>query len=376
MHALRAVAGELRGMSELIDQVMPNPVVQAIVLDLNPYWMLAHRFDQAGLDPNNVYRLAGWSESHWRFEPNFGLTPWFLSPSGIAASPIDLTRRYRGAVDLTRDAFGVEREESSQPYLARIVTRPQRTAGESEFWTVLGEIARHMPFPTIVETRAEPEPLLNAGDRCNAPGSGTIGGFVRDSLRGTIYGATCGHVAAPGKTVTSGGKMVGQCSLYSHDPFAGRLGGPPPVPVCRPNVAGVERLDMALIDLVSSPGANVVTAAGAVIQRGDPIDMHVAGATKPYEVGGVVVTSRVKGACFDRLFEVMPRSSGLLTPLFNAAVTSMPAPGDSGAWITPAGSTDWCGMLIAGEALMAYAIESDDLFSEAKQIWGLDLVLA
>jgi len=185
---------------------------------------------------------------------------------------------------------------------------------------------------------------------------------------------TCGHVASKGDLVISKGQSVGTAT-YSFDPFS--LPGVIPPSICRPNSPGVSRLDMALVEIASAPSIkNILTNNGAVIQSGDLIEMRANGSSHSYEVGGVVITFKIHGKCFDRLFEVRPRRSSLLSPLANAAFARMPAPGDSGAWFNLAGTMTWCGMLIAGEPLMAYALEADDLVVEANRAFSLDLELS
>ena len=365
MHALRPVALELPDMNRLIDRAMEVPITQAIVLDLNPFWMLAQRLEQAGLNPDAAPLFFRGGNVAWLA---------ILSLASMAGVPFDLGRRYGVVGEIAERLFGRDPKDF-QPFIARIVTRPPgRREDESEMRRYLGGLARETPFPTVVEARALPQPLVNPGDRCHAPAPGTIGGFVRDQATGRIYGVTCGHVAAASVQVTAHGSVIGR-AVYSRDPFAAAAGGAK-VALCRPGATGVARLDMALIDLAVPPGANVVTTRGALVQRGDPIDMHVRGKIQPYEVGGAVLTSSIKGACFDRLFEVVPRPSSWMTPLVNLAATTMPAPGDSGAWIVRSGTTDWCGMLIAGEPTMGYALESDDLLLEASGAFGLSLVIA
>lgn len=371
MHALRQVASDLRGMSELIGEVMENPVAQAVVLDLNPFWMAAHDLARARfgkyvpdllLFDLGLERRLGWT-SHS-----------VLSPASIGSYRFSLDYRYDTVRELNRAVFGIGGDEF-QHLLARVIARPLRTTDETDRREALENAARQAPFPTVVETRLEPVPLIGPGERVVAAARGVIGGFLRDRNEDRVYGVTCGHVAGSNAEVLSQGLVVAR-TAHSFDPFAATPAGRAAAPVCRPNSAGVARLDMALVDMVDPPLANTVTTVAPPIQRGDLIDIAVGYSRKTYQVGGVVVTSRIKGVCFDRLFEIFPYNGGLLNPRLNALLASMPEPGDSGAWIYLAGTTEWCGILIAGEPLIAYGLEIDDVLTEANSKFGLDLELA
>jgi hypothetical protein len=76
------------------------------------------------------------------------------------------------------------------------------------------------------------------------------------------------------------------------------------------------------------------------------------------------------------MFEVRPRaSSGLLNARVHAAITTIPTQGDSGGWVETS-SKEWCGVLVAADHLMGYALEANDTVAEADVEFGTQLDLA
>jgi hypothetical protein len=108
--------------------------------------------------------------------------------------------------------------------------------------------------------------------------------------------------------------------------------------------------------------------------------INVAGAVTgaaAYEVGGACVIYQIGGICFGNLFEVRPPlPCGILSPRVSALVATVPHPGDSGAWVKRAGAPDWCGVVVASDHLMGYALEADKIIDEANTAFGMNLRLA
>ncbi len=80
--------------------------------------------------------------------------------------------------------------------------------------------------------------------------------------------------------------------------------------------------------------------------------------------------------CFENMFEVRPPSpGGIVSPRMRTAFATVSTQGDSGGWLETA-SGEWCGVLVAADHLMGYALEADDTLSEADSAFGTQLQLA
>jgi hypothetical protein len=80
--------------------------------------------------------------------------------------------------------------------------------------------------------------------------------------------------------------------------------------------------------------------------------------------------------CFKNLFEVRPPSSGgIVNPRVSAAFATMPLQGDSGGWVETS-AKEWCGVLVAVDHLMGYALEADDTLAAANAAFSIQLQLA
>jgi hypothetical protein len=369
MHILRQYVNRIEGLNSLIEQVAKNPVTQGVLLDINPIWLWAYRLSRAGLRPEHIY-------------------DWFLDR--IWAPPISLESIEGDAIDFDwNDALGVVRHftdnwinqyenndsipDSMLPFIVKIITKPV-TSEYFETREQLVELARRQNFFTIVETRSLGRLAASSGDACLANGvPGTIGGFLRDQNTGIVYAATCGHVAAKNAQVTVNGNILGVC-LFSHPPRPLPTGQP-----CTHGSLNANRLDLALIDLGNSSPTNIVSGLASQIASHQKIVLR-GGMTQvnTFEVGGLMLTycPGNSNVCFENMFEVRPVSTGgILNPSVRTAFSTVPTQGDSGAWIeTIAG--EWCGILVATDHLMGYALEADDSLVEFNGKFRTKLQLA
>lgn len=100
---------------------------------------------------------------------------------------------------------------------------------------------------------------------------------------------------------------------------------------------------------------------------------------RSYEVGGMVITycPGNSNVCFENMFEVRPPSSGgVVSPRVRNFLATVPMQGDSGGWLETISPVEWCGVLVAADSLMGYALEADDILSEANATFGMQLQLA
>jgi hypothetical protein len=109
---------------------------------------------------------------------------------------------------------------------------------------------------------------------------------------------------------------------------------------------------IAVTNAVSSVAAEIASHQGIVLRAGLT--------NAPFEVGGHVMTycPGKSNVCFKNLFEVRPPSpSGIVKPRVTAAFATVPVQGDSGGWLETSAS-EWCGVLVAVDHMMGYALES------------------
>src|SRR5690606_5390975 len=284
------------------------------------FWRAAYWLASAGLDEELLYSMfvrpyAGWNQG-------------VLSLIGDMQPPPDLSFRSSIADELTSRFF--RRPTQGGPFMLRVFARPEPAVTRDRgYRNQLVEISRSVPLPTVVETQNDPRLIAKPGDRVTSSTSvpGTIGGFLKDVLTGSVYAVTCGHVLTRGMAFTESGAL-GQCI---------HAAGPTPLPngvLCSATCGHLTALDVGLID-VTKPVTNVAPTVAPLVSPGDIVDMH--GATsgrKRYEIGGAVIEHTIAGGCWGslHLFHAVV-SKGLLAPIINLIRTPPPRPGDSGAWL-------------------------------------------
>lgn len=369
MHVLRQHVRRIDGLNNLIEQVAKNPVTQGVLLDINPIWLWAYRLSRAGLRPEHIYDSL-----------YYGVWEPFISLESIEGDAIDFDwNDERGIVHHLTDNWINHYDNNDSipdnvlPFIVKIITKPV-TSEYFEAREQLVDLARRQSFFTIIETRSLGRLAASPGDACLASGvPGTIGGFLRDQNTGYIYAVTCGHVAAKSAQVTVSGNIIGVCS-YSHPPHQLSAGQ-----TCTYGCSTANKLDLALIDLGNATPTNIVTGIASQIASHQKIVLR-GGITKvnTFEVGGLMLTycPGNSNVCFENMFEVRPVSTGgIFNPKVCAAFATAPTQGDSGAWIETVGG-EWCGILVAADHLMGYALEADDSLVEANRHFITNLQLA
>jgi hypothetical protein len=372
MHVLRPYVERIEGLTGLVTEAAGNTVTQGVVLDVNPIWLLAYRFGRAGLRPF-------FFDFRWEFH---GLAPLLLLEQLVSLETIEGDAIDFGWVDKTgwvqevmyRSAhLDKPIPEFAMPFLVKIIAKPVNS-NFFESREQLVALASRQNFFAIVETRPLGRLVASAGDACLAGGvPGTVGGFLRDQKSKRVYAATCGHVAAVGATVTVSGTHLGTCS-HSQPPR--------PLPVgqsCTQGCPSANRLDLALIDVGKTTVKNKVTAIASQIASHQSLVLR-GGMTKvnTFEAGGLMLTycPGLSNVCFENMFEVRPPSpGGILSPRVRSAFATVPTQGDSGGWLETTGG-EWCGVLVAADHLMGYALEADDTLAEADAVFGTRLQLA
>jgi hypothetical protein len=366
MHLLREAARNLEGLDALIERVAGLQVLQGVVVDLNPIWQAAYTLDQAGLDPRLMVGLF----------PGPGANVLAMIDALVGIPPtggvIDLGWWNPIVELLTRTVFGRD-SVLPTPLVVKVIALPATNSQLQEERRTLVQAVSSVPFPALVETRPVATLAVAGGDRCvMASGSrGTVGGFVRDRLTNRTYAATCGHVITSG-AVDIGGGIVGLCShARSPTPLASGQR-------CDKNSTAINRLDLALIDVTGTAVANVAAKIALTVPSNEPVTM-VGAETHfhHYEVGGASMLHKIDGICFDNVFEVRPPApAGIFSPRLRAMTAVVPKQGDSGAWVVGVNASDLCGILVAVDHLMGYALEADTVIAAANSAFSMDLVLA
>lgn len=369
MHQLRQYVNRIEGLAGFATEAAANPVTQGVVLDVNPIWLAAYRVARAGL------RADAFDMLHWSLWPVFLWEQLALSET-VEGDTIDFgwtdkAGRVENLIRNLMEDYHKPIPTSAFPFVVKVIARPVDTE-LADARARLVTLTASQNFFSLVETRPLGSLAASPGDSCLAGAvPGTIGGFLRDLNTADVYAATCGHVASKGTGVTVSGTHIGVC-CHSHAPS--QLA---PGQSCSPACAGANRLDLALIDVGNVTVANMVTGKAVQIASRQSIVMRGGmSGVNPFEVGGVVITycPGNSNVCFENLFEVRPASSGgILNPRLRTVLATVPTQGDSGAWLETSSSQEWCGVLVAADSLMGYALEADDVVTEANTAFGTQL---
>ena len=368
MHVLRQYINTIDGLNGFVEAASRNTVTQGIVLDINPIWLAGYRMMRAGLRASAL-------DTPWTFWPNPFIDDVIRAES-FAGDYIDF--RWIDKTDLVENLtrylfknFHKKLQSSTLPFFVKVIAKPVNS-NFAEQRQALVDLATSQNFVALVETRPLGVLAGSPGDKCianNVPG--TIGGFLRDGSTGNIYASTCGHVVSVGTSVCVSGNPIGTCS-HSHAPTQLLQGQP-----CNKYCPSTNKLDLALI-MVDHPAAtNVVTGVASQIASRQSITLRggMSGIQK-YEVGGTVLTYSPgnSNVCFENLFEVRPPSTGgVISPRVRNFYSTVPTQGDSGGWIETVSPAEWCGVLVAADSLMGYALEADDVLNEANVVFGMQL---
>lgn len=356
MHQLEAAYNSDEFLSSTIrnlnERISGNKCKLGLILDLNPFWEIAHQYDRSGLDPSRFFH--GPIPGAW-FLPTFELT------HDTMGEPVDLWRQYDHVGYETSHAFGAEKKNT--PYLLRIYARPVTDAGMAEMRYSLVAAARETPIATVVETHAPGRLLAGVGDEIYQLPSkpGTLGGYVTDTATGEVFAVTCGHVLDHSTSVSpfldKHGTRVGVPGL--NDRFV-----PPSHPSGTPCVAGcatAAHLDVALIDVTGSGVRNTAVGIDALVPKRALVTMHGSKGRETYEIGPWAVDLEIGGCCFVRLMQFHAPVSG--SPLHRSvavATTRLPEGGDSGSWLLNS-ANKWSGMVVAADHLHGYALAASTL---------------
>jgi hypothetical protein len=231
----------------------------------------------------------------------------------------------------------------------------------------------------LIEDRALARATAMPGDEVKGFDRGTMGGVLEDPVDGQQFGMTCAHVAPHGYSVQTGSGMilglVHAASLLT--PSSGRA-------VCRPHGASANRLDAALFSLPSGPsaaGSGLRQFAGygsgqralmAGAKSGGPHSYYLGslGLTQSIDIsvpaGAGHSGSSVKSHCFHDLATIRPVPS----PWGFLGRGHRSLSGDSGAFITDVGGTDWFGVLCATDGTEGFFFDATEALGWARNELG------
>lgn len=351
---------------DLNERVRGNKCKLGLILDLNPFWEVAHRFERSGLDPRGAFRGPF---------PDFWFDPALEVTGDTMVEPVDLSREYEHVRYQTEHAFGTEKKNT--PYLLRIYARPATDASMLEMRQSLVEAARKTDIATVVETHAPGRLVSGVGDEIHQVSGkpGTLGGYVTDTATGEEFAMTCGHVLDNSTSVApfmdKHGTQVGVPNVKDRVvPLAHPAGTP-----CDINCGTATHLDVALVDVSGCGASNLATGIDTVVAKRDLVTMHGANGREIYEIGPWVVDLEIGARCFVRLMQFhAPVSSSMLHRSVPVATTRLPSGGDSGSWLLNNGN-EWSGMVVAADHLHGYALAASTLLPETGTAIGRKLAL-
>lgn len=225
-------------------------------------------------------------------------------------------------------------------------------------------------------------PLLSPGNQIGRLGivnlqqqgtstAGTLGGFLRSSASGQMYGISCEHVCGGPNTVVF--------HPPPKSPAKARVGEvryatlPAPAPKCNRVIQPVPVPDLAVVEIDATVQTSALHPRIGNIHRvtpiidmtsGDPVTFE--GATSGYVEGKIgalnvwrTVTIHGVDHCVGDMFTIEPRQNWYVKP-------SLSRPGDSGAWILnqTSGITGWDGVLFGGDGVQAYCCFAELVYAE------------
>jgi hypothetical protein len=359
-------------VGNVAEETVSNKVKQGLILDLNPIWLAMFRLADSGVNPSSYIRSTMWD--------GFG---WSIHRGGAAFDVgrlPNLSRHFSEAEYLIDSLYERSISNRLQPFLLRIAARPEAVVDsgtanegfsyEEERYSLI-QIARQAGILTVVETHPLPQLVSAPGSRvCATNGSkGTLGGYVKDSNSGSIFGMTCGHVTT-GAALDQNGIQMGTV-IHEKCPI------PLPSNVqCSQYCGSTTDLDVALIATHGSP-PNLANSVASLVGNGQLVDMD--GATTAgvhtYEVGAHVVDYEIGGSCWQNLIQFHAPLAGVLPVSVSVATTVLPKGGDSGAWLLR-NSVEWAGMVVASNNLFGFALPSTTILKESDACFGTKLSLA
>lgn len=353
-------------VSGVSQNTVSNKAKMGLILDLNPIWLYAFRLDDAGLN----------TEYYWPVDHMLQWNQLFFGWPGLNSGTRlpELDRKFAIVDDFTSRISGQSMDIELQPFLLRIIARPNPYMDDSEEFEFqrrqLVSYAREIPIFAVVETHPKPQLIATPGSRVISSSGieGTLGGYLRDQKSGTVFAVTCGHVISGAATLQSG-QQIGN-AIHWAEPVPLPAGTP-----CHTGCGAVTELDIALIR-TNVTANNQASSIARIVGNGQIVEME--GATsgpRTYEVGGAVVEYEIGGACWHKLIQLHAPLAGILPAPAQVAMTGMPKDGDSGAWIIR-NNTEWAGMIVASNTLFGFALPASEILDKSNTRFQTDLSLA
>jgi hypothetical protein len=298
-----------------------------------------------------------------------------------------------GLLDLTQSPFYWEQycnragKKSNEPFIVRIYIDPVTNQTIGLRRQIQAYAGQQPFFVSVVEE--EPGWLassVDGGEKLSAPGTGTLGGFLKD-MNNTVYGVTCGHVAKTAG-VSFGlpdlaGVHIANAGMVLHSNHKD-FQPTPASGTCNQYVQPSHPdVDIALLELdpahagtakIINYGTVVDISDRTVLGSGSTIGMHGAVSKKhDYTIGGYGVTARLRDRgtktsyCFSHLFD-------FASPQANRggragqALAPRPLAGDSGSFVChtlASGDLALFGLLIAASGTKGIACFADSIIKWA-----------
>ncbi len=383
-------------LRSLVTQISKNPLVQGFTLTLNPVWALFYdlehgfvREDSAPIDDIERWHRANWRhfitswppyvaffnryQGYRRRDLNAPVKRWeaMTNPHGKAEPPLYLTIVHR---PLREPDENTMRQTDGLSDIA-LLERLNRAVGEAQ---VAVELEERRP----AQLAAAPGSQINV----LPSSSGTVGGFLRDSASGKVFGVTCSHVVSTGQSVLDAtSSLIGVCA---HDtarvPLAtGTVCDPVTLAVPAPspgNGPDVNMLDCALIDVSGPISGGTITGAPSTLTPGQNVYMEGATTKRTnHKLGSLCLSYEFKFAgksyCFRDSIQLVPQPWGPLGGPLGGLMTTVPRQGDSGAWVlTDDTPPRWAAVFFGEDGTHGYAIRSSWVKAWADGATGSTLV--
>lgn len=265
---------------------------------------------------------------------------------------------------------------------------PDATDAGEEALRQLVRIGREAPVAIRIEERPVARFAVAAGDGVvsSASKSGTLGGVLRDTKGGQLYGVSCSHVVSTGQAIfDSPGSFLATCiaDTVRVPLFAPNLCDPVNLAVPNPspgNGPQLNMLDCSLLSLSQPVSQSPMAGVARSLTPGQNVVFHGAktGTTR-HKLGSLCMSyDFVEGAqhfCFRDAIELVPQSWLPIGGFLNRWLATLPTQGDSGGWVlTDDHPPAWAGVFFGEDGQRGFVIRASWAHDWAQRTTGQTLL--
>ncbi|NNM72072.1 hypothetical protein [Enterovirga aerilata] len=367
-------------------QAAEVPIVSGFTIDVDPLWTFLYDAEEGSYGAD--FPVEPWLDHVYR-------SPFLWHRLSSADWPQPSFQGYRRRdlhrpVRLWSEVNGwYGRKRCASPVILTIVHRPVRTpvaettSDDEAHRRRLIEIANASGALVRVEERPEATLAFAPGDGIltSQGRSGTYGGTLT-GRNGTVYGMTCAHVAETNDAVSdSAGTALGTCRHHTNlvTLAAGTVCDPVGLPMPNPypgNGPSVNMLDLSLIELAAPPAtARTLGGVAASLTIGQDVVFEGAHNRVGCRLGSLAISYgfRRSGSsyCFRDTIELKPKPRFGLGGALGTIFSSLPAQGDSGAWVLTSDTPPvWAGVFFGEDGHRGYCIRASWAHAWATSLVG------